>query len=418
LLERAGSKPWEFAFDREGRRMIVGSGSRTYDVVGLPQGSVSGIGYRHASQQVSESMELRPLLLSASNLVLTHDGRREVKIWRTQPLSAENASVQDAPATVSNGMLSAGGNRLALGTVGGDVRIVNVKADSALLIPPKNDERPGLHTSAVHRIGFSADAALLASGSSTGEVRLTDAGTGTPLDFNVRHPDGAIVDLEFAGDESALVSASNGLVLVSDTRSGERIAEYRVQGGEPQVSALRGENAVLISTVQGGVVAWNWQSGVQELLVPADKRVRHASVAHDDRLLVVATVDGEILLWDRESKEQIGAPVKVPGLVDEMWTWPDNTVLVVRSGTWILGYAMTPAGLQAQRSLLLPESTAAVQPDPEERIARVLTQVRSSRPLIVTMSLDAAQFEPLQGDVVTLQTEWRERLAYDEVAIQ
>ena len=58
---------------------------------------------------------------------------------------------------------------------------------------------------------------------------------------------------------------------------------------------------------------------------------------------------------------------------------------------------------------------AALQPDLEAGIARVLMRPDSTRPGVQPLALQGSLDAPLEGDVQALQTEWRDRLSYDDV---
>jgi len=409
-IERTGREPWQFTFSTDSSRMLLGSGGRAYDVISLPQGWVTGTSLRHPATEFTPTPALAPRMLEANALMLTHDGRNTAKLWRAPVAVA--AGEPAATATVSQGALSPDGKRIALGAVDGGVRVLPFDTEQGVLVPAVTEAGEVLHTSAIHRIEFNPGGSLLASGSTTGEVRLWNALSGAPLEYSVRHLDEAILDLKFSADGKLLVSASQGLVVVSDVVAGERLAEYRVSGGEAAIALVPDEPTVLIASAQAGVVIWDWQQGSQQQLLAGGGAVNQAVAAGDQRV-VTAGLTGELRLWDRATGDAIGPAVFAPGAIDQLWTFAETQVLVVRSGHWIQGYMIDTDGIKAQRSLLLPETTAAIQPDPVARVARVLTGAHSSRPSVLTMSLDAEQVAPLEGNIAELQTEWRRRLAYD-----
>jgi len=445
VIERTGREPWQFTFAAGSQRMLIGSGGRSYDVVTLPEGRVTGVSVRHpapvaanaAILSVDRNTDLRPGLYESLSLALTHDGLQEIKLWRSPPDAASGAPA-DGAATVSQAALSYDGRYIALGGVDGSVRVV--PADNELLVLSTLTETEMLHTSAIHRIVFSQDATLLASGSTTGEVFLWDTATAAPLPVSVRHQDEAIVDLLFYGRKPAvadtddsfanqatarpteppvLISASRGLILVTNTATGERLAEMRVQGGEPRLSLSFDGGKVMVAGASGGLVLWDWRNDVQETFATGDASAVLGAFAGDGRSLFTTTASGELSIWDIDTRSRIGEVIAAPGPVDEMWTFAGNDMLVLRSGHWIQGYNMISLdgvrqGLEAYRSLLLPESTSGLQPDPQARLARVLSRVHSSRPVVLELSLDAMQFVPVEGEAEALQTEWRGRLAYDD----
>jgi hypothetical protein len=102
------------------------------------------------------------------------------------------------------------------------------------------------------------------------------------------------------------------------------------------------------------------------------------------------------------------------GSSDALWGFSAPNQVVVRSGQWLQTYSLQPLGLLPQSSILLPEATAAVAPDPGAGLARVLLQVSSSRPAVQDLSLGVSAYPKLEGEPSVLLEEWRNRLAYDD----
>ncbi|MBT5891999.1 MAG: hypothetical protein HOH24_10070, partial [Chromatiales bacterium] len=148
---------------------------------------------------------------------------------------------------------------------------------------------------------------------------------------------------------------------------------------------------------------------------PPEYNVRYAVAAADDKLLVSAGEDNRLILWDIATRQQLGEPALLPGRADNLWAFSNPNQVVLRSGHWLQRYGLSPLGLVPHSSVLLPEATAVVQPDPSAGIANVLVEVASLRPMVQEISLGSSEYPMLTGEPAVLLDEWRKRLAYDDV---
>jgi len=415
ILERTGNEYWQYQFTTAGDQLLVGSGGRSYDLISLPASRVMGQSLRHPSFIPDADYPLlpHPILVAERNLAITHDGRHEVKLWQ---LAAQTAIPEGSVSVpVSRSALSALVDRIALGSADGGVRVFPFGSDPGLITSFGPESFDNSHAADIGVLAFDPSGDLLASGAANGTVKIWDSAVGIPLQFDARHQDGAVVDLVFSSLGNALISASQNMIVVTDVLSGERIAEQRFAGGIPQLTAVVTQDAVLIAGAQSGVTLWNWKEGTYEQIVPPEYRVQHAAIAAGDKLLITAGEDNLLILWDMATRQIVGEAAVLPGSPDTLWGFSAPNEVVVRSGHWLQSYALQPVGLVPQGSVLLPEATAVVQPDPAAGIARVLVQVSSSRPAVQELSLGMSTYPMLEGEPAVLLEDWRNRLAYDDV---
>ncbi len=411
VLERSGNEFWQYVFGPTGERLFVGSGGRSYDLISLPSGRSIGQSLRQPTVIADADYERvpPPLLLSTRNLAITSDGQSAVKLW--QLAAQQTLADAAAPVPVSRSALSSAGDRIALGTADGGVRVVALDNDPGLLISLSRDSFESSHGADVSVLRFDASGGLLASGAVNGTIKIWDSTAGVPLQFEARHQDGAIVDLAFSPAGDVLISASPSLLVVTDVLSGERLAEQRITGRVPQLSVVGSDSAVLVAGTQNGVVLWNWQAGTVEQLVSPEYQVRHAVTAADDKLLVTAGEDNRLILWDVATREIVGESATLPGSSDSLWGFSEPAEVLVRSGHWLQRYELQPVGLLPKTSVLLPEATAVIQPDTSAETVRVLARVGSSRPVVSEVSLTMPKDAPVDGEVEQLLQEWRSKLS-------
>ena len=386
-------------------------------MVSLAAARVVGQSLRHPTVITDDSYLAlpEPILFDSQNIALTHDGKHEVKLWQLSSQSMAVVAEQLSAAPVSISSLNVAGDRIALGMADGGVRVFPFDSDPGLIISVNGGPLSAGHASDVSVLEFDRSGELLASGSVSGAIKMWDTTSGVPLAFEARHQDGAILDMRFSAMSNALVSASKELIVVTDVLTGERLAEQRFQGTSPQLSAVNSGDSVLLSGAQTGVALWNWRDGSFETLVTPDNRIRLAVLAAEDQLLVTADEKNRLLLWNVRTRQVIGEAAMLPGHADALWGFSEPNQIVVRSGYWLQTYSLSPAGLVAEASVLLPEATAVVQPSAAKSLAKVLVQVGSSRPMVKSISLGASLYPPLGGDTTELLKEWRDRLAYDDV---
>jgi WD40 repeat protein len=414
VLERTGNEYWQYEFTPAGDQLLVGSGGRSYELISLPASRVTGQSLRQPGfiPDADYSRLLQPILLAERNLAITHNGRHEVKLWQLTAQAA--ASQSDVTEWVSRSTLTALGDRIALGTVDGGVRVFPLGSDPGLIVSFGPDSFDNSHAANISAMAFDSSGDFLASAAANGTIKIWDSVAGIPLQFEARHQDGAIVDLVFSALGNALISASQNMIVVTDVLSGERLAEQRFAGAIPQLTALATMDAVLVAGPQSGVALWNWQDGSYEQLVPPEYLVRQAAIAAEDKLLITAGEDNRLILWDIATRQIVGEAAMLYGSSDALWGFSAPNQVVVRSGQWLQTYSLQPLGLLPQSSILLPEATAAVAPDPGAGLARVLLQVSSSRPAVQDLSLGVSAYPKLEGEPSVLLEEWRNRLAYDD----
>jgi WD40 repeat protein len=415
VLERNGNQFWQYEFSTNGDQIFVGSGGRSYDLVSLPVSRVTGQSVRHPTLIAdSEYPALpQPILIASQNLAITHDGKHEVKLWQ---LSAQSSLVDSiAGVPISRSALTVNGDRIALGSADGGVRVFPFDSDPSLMIFPGADSLSNSHASAISVLSFDRTGDLLASGSVNGTIKIWDSKAGIPLQFDARHQDSPILDLKFSPLSNVLISGSKGMIVVTDVLSGERLAEQRFSGSVPQISVIDSMDAVLVSGAQTGVALWRWREGSYEQLVPPEYGVRYAVAAADNKLLVTAGEDNRLRLWDVATRQQVGEPALLPGRADNLWAFSNPNQVVLRSGHWLQHYDLSSIGLAPLSSVLLPEATAVVQPDSNAGIANVLVEVAGLRPMVQQISLGSSAYPILTGEPAALLDEWRNRLAYDDV---
>ena len=415
VLERNGNQFWQYEFSSSGDQVFLGSGGRSYERVSLPMSRAMGQSVRHPALIAdSEYPTLpQPVFIASQDLAITHDGKHEVKLWQLSDQLTVADSIAGVP--ISHSALTVNGDRIALGSVDGRVRVFPADSDPDVMVFPAVDSLSNSHASAISVLSFDRTGDLLASGSIDGTIKIWDSNTGVPLQFDARHQDGPVLGLKFSPLSNIVISASKRTIVVTDVLSGERLAEQRFSGSVPQISVTGFADAVLISGVETGVAVWRWREGSYEQLVPSEYKVRYAVAALDDQLLVTASEDNRLILWDIATRQQVGEPALLPGRADNLWAFSNPNQVVLRSGYWLQRFGLSPIGLVPTSSVLLPEATAVVQPDPIAGVANVLVEVSGLRPMVQQISLDASAYPILAGEPAALLNEWRNRLADDDV---
>ena len=158
----------------------------------------------------------------------------------------------------------------------------------------------GFHTIAVTRLLYSPDGRTLASGSSTGQVRLWDLAAGTYTAAPSGHEYG-IHALSFSADGATLASGSSNRVNLWDVERGANIG--MLQRDWAHGLDLSPDGTLLAAGQQDGRVGF-WQVATGHPLATLGGHAHIVSrvvFSPDGKVLASSSQDGTILLWDVSS---------------------------------------------------------------------------------------------------------------------
>jgi WD40 repeat protein len=410
IIERFGISKWYADFSDDGSSLLFGSSDRGFQVSRLPDGLGAGMRLRHSR---SGNAKTGPVIMASRNLALTTDAAHTVKLWsvpshQSSPgLSSPRVSKRFPGGT--RAVLSADGQRIAVGTTLGDVRIHAVGAPGSILLGSNDSVAREANQSAVICLAFSDDRQMLASASIDGRVRVWNAANGALRDLLILHPDGGAHDLMFVDGGQHLISASRMEVLVTDTNNGEVLARLRIQANHPQLAVARDTGEVFIADDLNGITLWNWQNGESERIVDSDYRIRTVAVTADGTHMVTASDERELVLWNVNERAPLTQTVQAAGKVDDMWITSGNQ-LIVQAGYWLQSVGVHPVGLVTRSTRFLSDAPASVQPGSASETAYILSP-SPSRPLVSEMVISEPSFAPLEGDPDELRAYWHDRLA-------
>lgn len=410
IIERFGIGNWFTDFSADGSTLLFGSSDRVFQLARLPDAIGTGVRIRHPR---SGNAKVGPVILDSRNLALTTDAAHTVKVWS---LPAPKMSLELSPFSVANrfpggtrAVLSPDGQRIAVGTTLGDVRIHAVGAPGSILLGGNDSIVSEVNKSAVICLTFSEDRQMLASASIDGRVRVWNATNGALKELLILHPDGGAHDLIFVDAGQHLISASRREVLVTDTNSGEVLARLRIQANHPQLAVAQETGNIFIADDLNGVTLWNWKTGKSERIVDSNYRVRTVAVTTDGAHMVTASDERELVLWNVHERTPLTKIVQAAGKVDDMWITPGNQ-LIVQAGYWLQSVGMYPAGLITRSTRLLGEAPASVQPGANSDTAFLLSS-SPSWPLVTEIVISEPSSAPLEGDPDILRSYWHDRLA-------
>jgi WD40 repeat protein len=368
LLVREGNGPWRTGFAGDGERFIAGNYSRGFELFALPGGARLGPALQPGMSSAGSApatRAARPQILPGRAGILTYDGRKAVKLW--------SLPAQDAGRLAAGGSqlaVSTDGGVIALGTVEGELRIGTPDAAGQWRVDTVGEPAYFGHRAAVTRVVFDVAGQVVASGSLDGSVRIWDVATGMPRQFFAVHGDGAIQDLAFLPEGSAVVSVTGRSVLVSDAQSGRPLARLGIEARQAAVAISPDGAFIFIAGDRDGLTRWAWRTGEVTVLGEGDYRVRRVAVAGD----VLATVgaDRVVRLWWPQSgvPQQRGFTAAAP--VEDLWFAGGGKRLYVKAGAWLHALEVGTAGLDLQGSEFLGDADARVLPAAGGDVWRVI----------------------------------------------
>ena len=212
--------------------------------------------------------------------------------------------------------LSPDGERVAGGFQAGDVTLWRA-ADGAEI------ESVDAHENYVNTLDFSADGALLASGSHDYRVRLWDGYTAQPAHRPLTGHISFVQDVSFAPKGRTLVSSGgDGHAVVWNPDRRDRLARPVAAAGPRPVTRVTANpaGAGLAWAEENGSVVVSDARGTDRLLPPVPERsVPALSFSPDGRLLAAAISSGfpvrhHARVWRVATRQPLGPPLRAPDL--------------------------------------------------------------------------------------------------------
>lgn len=411
LLERAGNGPWEYRFASDSSALIYGSYDRPYQVIYLPTGRDGAVALRHSALAAPGEFDagVTPVLLQRRALAVTGAAGQGIKVWEL-PGAAAGVASSGFRQRGARTALSQDGQRIAVGTTAGDLRVYAAAAAGAVtLVPAAADaaERPA----ELVTLRFGAAGALLAASTTDGLVHVWNTQTGALHSAAFEHSDGPALDLLLTADGRYLISASSLEVQVTDLGTGQNAARLRIQSTTPSLAYAEEAGQLYVAGDLGGVTRWNWRTGFAEPAVPGDIPVRKVAVSSDGTRLVTAGADRTLRHWNTETDTPLAQTIVVAGDADRLWLTQSGRQLVVLAGHWLQTVAVVPAGLTHRYTRYLSAVPVAAQPGRGGASMSVLAAAPSAGlPVLQRVDMATPAAQPVDGDPEQLLLYWRDRL--------
>ncbi|MCI0464730.1 MAG: hypothetical protein L0Z62_48015 [Gemmataceae bacterium] len=194
------------------------------------------------------------------------------------------------------------GSAVMLGTFGGPLRRVDLKARAASAFPEKVKLGP---KDSIRSLALAPDGKLLATGHAQPEVRLWDMAT-EEVRFTLAGHKGPVSALAFAPDGKLLASGSwDGTVKLWDAAEGKEAPPVPQRDGPGK----RGRAIESLAfSGDGGLLAASWVDGVVRVFRVPGRELAHElktattpkslALAPDGKRLAVGLADGKVEVWD------------------------------------------------------------------------------------------------------------------------
>jgi WD40 repeat protein len=161
--------------------------------------------------------------------------------------------------------------------------------------------------STIFCVALSSDGALLAAGTSSGEIRLWLSSSAVPL-LTYRGHNDWIRSIAFSSDDRLLVSGSEDRMLrVWDTRSGRCLKALEGHKDSVRSVAFHSDNQVVASGSEDGMIRlWNIEDGIcLKILQEGNSCIRSVSFSPDGSLLASGSEDQAVRLWNSQTGQCI-----------------------------------------------------------------------------------------------------------------
>ncbi|MCP3958281.1 MAG: hypothetical protein GY719_10560 [bacterium] len=273
-------------------------------------------------------------------------GGADGKVLRFDFSSSDGPTVvADSATEVRSLSVAAGGELLAVGGFDGSLRLFEHQRPEAtrrdLIVPVTAAVEDGAAAApkgaeSVNALAFDGGG-LLASGDTSGRLRLWAVDGGTELAPLAGQPGSRIHALAFApgGDLLAAAAVERGILLWDLRESG---AEPRQLGAGNKIRAVAfsGDGKLAGGTGDGPVLVWDdpvsTASPTHELL-QHESGVTGLDFGRDSRQLASASLDGKVVVWDLELAAKL-QPIVLDDNEDWVWSvgFVDGGARVVSGG--------------------------------------------------------------------------------------
>jgi WD40 repeat protein len=252
------------------------------------------------------------LRLARGNLREIDLSRLSIRQAYLQDIEAQDANLAAARLTetilgdsfgaVGAVAISADGERIGAGTLGGAVRVWRMADRAALL-----SARPT--AGGIWSVALSSDGRLFVSASLDATVELWDVDSGTRLPLEIQQPS-PVTRVELTRDTRTLVTAAlDGIVRVWDVATGRLV--HSVEGHQGAVYGLAvtiDAESMVTGGLDGTVRLWDLRTGRARLELSGHQgTVWSVSVDQSCRLIASGGQDGTARVWDTTTGASAGS---------------------------------------------------------------------------------------------------------------
>jgi len=215
--------------------------------------------------------------------------------------------------------LSPNGKTLASGSSSGIVKLWDIETRKVTV------KWTG-HTNRVWSVRWSADGMCVASGSSDGTVRVWEMESGK----TVLVPINTVFAVAYSPDSSIIASGGDRAIEIWDTTTGERLSTLQ-QDSRVRCLAWTSDQKKLIAGFENGSMRiFNTTTWEQIAILEGHEKkfVRAISLLQNDRLFASASQDGTARLWNLDTNLPVGPALQHPNSLWDAALSADGKFLV------------------------------------------------------------------------------------------
>jgi len=216
-------------------------------------------------------------------------------------------------AGVSTIALSPNGKTIASGSSSGMVKLWDIETK-------KVTAKRSRHTEGVSSVRWSVDGMRVASGSIDGTVRVWEMESGETVLGPIKTGNPCVLAVAYSPDSSNMATGGNNVIEIWDTTTGERLSTLEQDSAVRSLAWTSDQKKLIAGFENSSIRIFNTTTWEQIAILQGHTYgVNAISLLQNDRFLASASYDGTARLWNLDTNLPVGSPLQHQRCQHRVW---------------------------------------------------------------------------------------------------